>query len=215
MKMNKIIYIMSFFAGMLLLTTACENEDLNPYVEPLPGVHAFAQLAEGSAADFSYGDVNESITHNIRWISIDNQLAVNRIDLFILFNEDYTDEDDNPLVASHGGSEGILFRTIEGSEIPGNREDITFSLSQSEIYALYQNATFDYDEDGTATPVFANPEKPDRQGATAPFIADDNFVVRWVLYTENDLVVDSWSPSVCTELPGANCQVIWGVEAVE
>ncbi|WPP49267.1 hypothetical protein [Catalinimonas niigatensis] len=214
MKKNSILYSMMVLAGLLIFNTACEDEELSPYVEPLPGVHAYAELAEGAPEDFMYGDLNEEITYEIQWVSVDQQLSVNRIDLYVLFNENYVDEDGNPLVARHGGNEGILFRTIESSEVPGNRENIAFSLTQSQIFDLYEGVTFDYDdEDSTApTPVFTNPDKPSRDLPGAPFIEDDEFSVRWVLYTDNDLVFDSWSPSVCTELPGANCEVSWGVE---
>ena len=198
----------------MLSTTACEDEALNPYIEPLPGVHAYAVMAEGSPEDFAYGNTEEDVSFDIQWVSVDNALTVNRIDLFVLFNENYTDQDGNPLVARHGGDEGILFRTIEGSELPVNRTNVGFSLDQAEIYQLYEGITYDYDDDESTpeTPVFANPAKPARVIPGAPFVESDNFVVRWVLYTDDDQVFDSWSPSVCTELPGANCDVTWGVE---
>ena len=204
---------MLLFTGLMVCSTACENEELNPYIEPLPGVHGYTVMTEDSPENFSYGDTDEDVRFDIQWISVDNALTVNRIDLYVLFNESYTDEDGNPLVAEHGGEEGILFRTIEGGDIPANRTTIAFSLDQTEIYQLYEGITYDYDDDEStaATPVFSNPDSPDRAVPGAPFVDSDNFVVRWVLYTDNDLVFDSWSPSVCTELPGANCEVTWGV----
>jgi hypothetical protein len=142
---------------------------------------------------------------------VDDRLTVNRIELYVLFNENYRDEDNNPLVARHGGEEGILFMTIEGSELPANREDVSFTIDQATIYDLYKDASFDYDdnENTPETPVFSNPAKPDRDVPSAPFVEVDDFQIRWILYTDNDLVFDFWSPSVCTELPGANCEVNW------
>ena len=211
MKKTNIFYFMMLLAGMLTVSTACEDEDLNPYLEPLPGVHAFGQVADGSPANFLLGDIDQDITFNLQWISIDGQLDVESIDLFVLFNENYEDEDGNPLVARHGGEEGIFLTSIEGGDLPANRENFSFSLSQEDVLQLYQGSTFDYDEDGTAVDVFNNDFKPSRS-TTAPFIDGDEFSVRWVLTTTDGLVYDSWSPSVCTELPGANCEVTWILE---
>jgi len=198
-------------AGVLTFSTACEDEDLNPYLEPLPGVHAFGQVADGSPANFILGQTGEDITFDLQWISIDGELSVESIDLYVLFNENYEDEDGNPLVARHGGQEGVFFSSIEGSSLPSNRENFSFSLAQEDVRALYEGSTFDYDDDGTAVDVFNNDFKPARS-SVQPFINGDEFAVRWVLTTTDGLVFDSWSPSVCTELPGANCEVSWILE---
>jgi hypothetical protein len=211
MKKNSLIYSVIMLAGLMVFSTSCQDEELNPYIEPLPGVHAFGQFAEGSSSNFILGELDEDLTFSLRWISIDNQLSVEKIDLYILFNEDYEDVDRNPRVARHGGDEGRFFTSIEGSALPANREDFTFSISQSDVRSLYDGITFDYDEDGTAVNVFDNDFKPSR-AAGAPFISGDNFAVRWVLTTTDGLVYDSWSPSVCTELPGANCEINWILE---
>jgi hypothetical protein len=211
MKKNTFIHLMMVFGAMLAVSTACEDEALNPYVEPLPGVHAFAQVAEGSAQNFLLAQTEDDITFDIRWVSVDSELSVEKIDLYVLFNENYVDIDENPRVARHGGDEGVFFATIEGADLPANREDISFSISQEDVAALYQGATFDYDDDGTAENVFDNAFKPTRSG-NVPFIPGDNFAVRWELTTTDGLVYDSWSPSVCTELPGANCEVAWILE---
>lgn len=211
MKKNSLLYFMMVLAGMLTVSTACEDEELNPYLEPLPGVHAFGQVADGSPANFILGQTAEDITFNLQWISIDQELSVEKIDVFVLFNEDYEDEDGNPLVARHGGDEGVFLTSVEGSALPANRENFSFSLSQEDVRTLYEGITFDYDEDGTAVDVFDNDFKPARSSAQ-PFINGDNFSVRWVLTTTDGLVYDSWSPSVCTELPGANCEVSWILE---
>lgn len=211
MKKNSLLYFMMVLTGMLIVSTACEDEELNPYLEPLPGVHAFGQVADGSPANFILGQTAEDITFNLQWISIDQELSVEKIDVFVLFNEDYEDEDGNPLVARHGGDEGIFFTSVEGSALPANRENFSFSLSQEDVRTLYEGTTFDYDEDGTAVDVFNNDFKPSRSSAQ-PFINGDNFSIRWILTTTDGLVYDSWSPSVCTELPGANCEVNWILE---
>ena len=211
MKKNTLKYLMIIFAGVLTFSTACEDEELNPYLEPLPGVHAFGQVADDSPANFILGETDEDITFNLQWISIDRELDVEKVDLYVLFNENYEDVDGNPLVARHGGEEGVFLSTVEGSSLPANRENFSFTLSQEDVRQLYQGSTFDYDDDGTAVDVFDNDFKPARTDVQ-PFINGDNFAVRWVLTTTDGLVYDSWSPSVCTELPGANCEVTWILE---
>lgn len=211
MKKNSILYITMVLAGLLVFNTACEDEALNPYVEPLPGVHAFGQFAADSPTNFIIEETGTELDINLQWISVDGALEVEKIDVFVLFNENYVDEDGNPLVAAHGGTEGIFYTTIEGGEIPANRENTTISVSQNDVFSLYDGSEYDYDDDGVAENVFDNEFKPSRSG-DAPFISGDNFGIRWILYTTDGLVFDSWSPSVCTELPGANCEVTWILE---
>lgn len=210
--MKKLSYILSlsFLASFVLVNTACEDEEANPYLEPLPGVHAFAQVPDGEPENFIFRQPDVAIPFNIQWISIDRDLEVSKIDLYVLFNENYTDADGNPRVARHGGTEGILFRTFEGGDVPANRTTTNFSVAQSEVYQLYQGVSFDYDGDGEETPVFNNPANP-RNPQNFPFVPGDDFAVRWELTTADGLVFDSWSPSVCTEFPGANCEVAWSM----
>lgn len=209
MKKTSIFSYIALLTGFMLVNTACEDEELSPYIEPLPGVHAFAQYSEDSPQNYIYGEEDE-ITLEIEWISVDNELEVNKIDLYLLFNENYTDMDNNPRVARHGGTDGIYFMTIKGGDLPANRTSTTFSVSEDDVFNLYGDATYDYVGDGEAVAVFNNTLKPSRTGGQ-PFIAGDNFSVRWELTTTDGLVYDSWSPSVCTELPGANCSVDWSV----
>ncbi len=215
MKRISIINSTFLLLSLLIGNTACEDEELNPYVEPLPGVHAFAEVPNPgeNPTSFIYRDPSVAIPFEIEWISVDRQLEVDRIELYLLFNENYVDEDGNPQIARHGGTAGKLFQTFEGEAVPGNREDISFSVSQADMYALYQDAAYDYDGDGETTPVYSNPMTPNRT-ATVPFIPGDDFAVKWILYTTDGLKYDSWSPSVCTELPGANCEVAWGMQCV-
>ncbi len=208
--------------GLMLFSTACEDEALSPYVEPLSGVHAYAKLTESSPGSFLIGDLTNPIEMNIQWVSVDRELEVNQIEIYVLFNENYVDEDGNPLVAAHGGSQGLLFKTIDASGL-ANRENTLLTISQQDVFNLYQDATFDYDDDGTAVSVFDNDFKPSRS-TTNPFIDGDNFELRWELTTADGLLFDSWSPSICTEFNtyqaadgtpndgGFNCTVGWILE---
>ncbi len=217
---NTVLYYILLLAGLLTISTACEDEELSPYVEPLPVVHAYAKIPAESPDDFIAGALDAAINANIQWVSIDRKLEVQKIDLYILFSEEYVDPSDNPTVARHGGDEGIFFKSIEGGDLKGNRENASFTVSQADVLSLYQNATYDYNGDGNPVPVFNNTIKPSRSAAM-PFIPGDNFTVRWELTTTSGLVFDSWSPSVCTEFEtytgsdyndgGVNCTLDWTV----
>lgn len=207
---NKYI-VLTLLAG--LITLSCEDEELKQ--KNFPGwetaVNGFVQFETGSAESFVYQQTNVDLDLMFRWISIDQGVEVSKIEFFINFQESYTNPDGDPAVADHGIE---LFQTVDSPA--GNREDITLSISQADVYTLFQNATFDYDEDDNTaeTPVFNNPDKPDRDPNSSPFIDGDSFTLSWILTAADGRVFDSWSPSVCTELPGSNCQLGWQVICV-
>ncbi|MEP2670597.1 MAG: hypothetical protein ABJH04_16460 [Cyclobacteriaceae bacterium] len=202
--MKTIKYLVMTMLGVFALAVSCsDDKELIPVWETAP--NAYATKTDGTSANFVYQDASRSVGVDFRWISVDGKTTVTKVDFFLTFTEPYTDTDGNPAVANHGE---FNFKSIEGSEIPGNREVTNFSLTQADVYALYSTATFDY---GTGSvSVFNNPDKPDRT-ATDRFVAGDSFTVRWELTTDDGRVFDAWSPSVCTEFPGSNCQYTWGV----
>jgi len=197
--------------ALSLITFSCEDEELKEKNFPgwETGVNGFSQFQDGSAENFLRGDVSVDLDFSFRWISIDQSNTVNKIEFYVTFTESYTNPDGDPAVADHGTE---LIMTVDSP--PSNRDDLNFSVAQGDLYPIYQDATYDYDEDdGTAeTPVFNNPDKPLRDTSTQPFIDGDSFTLSWILYTEDGRIFDSWSPSVCTELPGSNCQMAWIVE---
>jgi hypothetical protein len=192
----------------LLLAIACKDDSIQPVPEWGSGVNGFASLQTGSAANFLLGNTTTTIDANLRWISIDNELTVNKIETFITFDESYVDTEGNPRTARHGGTTGKLFRTFEGTEVLANREDLELSISQADIFNLYQANTFDYC--GATVSVFNNPIKPTRTIST-PFINGDSFRLRWIFYTSDGRKFDAWSPSVCNEFPGSNCSLPFAV----
>lgn len=202
--MNKIKYLALTLAGIFLLSVSCsDDKELVPVWET--AVNSYATKTDGTSANFVYQNDTRVVGIDFRWISVDSKSTVTKIDFFLTFKEPYTDTDGNPAVANHGE---VLFKTIEGSDITANREVTSFIITQADAYALYSTATFDY---GTGSvSVFSNPDKPDRT-ATDRFIAGDGFTVRWELTTDDGRVFDSWSPSVCTEFPGSNCEYNFGV----
>lgn len=203
-------YFIVTFCVVLLGTMSCKDDDLVIVPEWETAVHGLGTFADGSPQNFVFQNPDVQLDVNLRWISIDQKNTVTKIELYVLFNEEYIDADGNPAVAKHGGDDGVLFQTIEGGAVPANRQDIMVSFSQTELFGLYQNAEFDYTGLGTKVNVFENPAKPERAD-NAPFVKGDGFQVKWVFTTEDGREFNFWGVSVCTEFPGANCAVNWGV----
>jgi hypothetical protein len=103
-----------------------------------------------------------------------------------------------------------LFKTIANP--PAENEYTSFTITQEDVYQLYQNKSYDYGS-GTES-VFGN-SFTTRNTTNKKFIPGDSFSVNWVLTTEDGRVFDSWSPSVCTEFPEANCKKAWSVVCAE
>ncbi|MEQ8574111.1 MAG: hypothetical protein RIB63_08620, partial [Fulvivirga sp.] len=69
------------------------------------------------------------------------------------------------------------------------------------------------DGNDAAVDVFTYAGKPNRNaGAGRVFIDGDSFILTWSLTGADGRVFEGWSPSVCTEVPGSNCQISWIVE---
>jgi hypothetical protein len=203
-RINKILLIC---AGMLI-GFSCKDDSLQVLPVWETGVNTYATKQASSAASFLNGQAAVPINLNFRWISIDGLNTVTKIEFFLTFDEGYVDKDNNPASAKHGGKDGKLFKTIEGAAVPVNRTDIPVTITQDDVYQLYKNNKYNYC--GTEVDVFSNTLKPARTPAS-PFVAGDTFALKWIVYTDDGRKFDSWSPSVCTEFPGSNCQYGWGV----
>lgn len=204
-KLNRYL-IASICAGMIGITS-CKDDSLVIIPEWETGVHGLAEVTS-SNTDFSYNDPTVDMDLELQWVSIDSKETVTRIEVFALFNESYIDLDENPKVASHGGEVGRSIMVLEGSEVPANRTPFSFSVSQSSLYDLYSDAVFDYGNGEVS--VFENPDKPQRNDEQR-FMWDDAIKIRWEFTTSDGRLFDKWGISVCTELPGANCSVDFGV----
>lgn len=196
-------------ASVVLLgaITSCKDDSLVIVPAWESAVHGLAEVTSTNT-DFSYNDPTIDLDLDLQWISIDAKAAVNRIEVFALFNEAYVDLDGNPKVASHGGDEGKSILVLEGSEVPANRTPFSLSVTQAQLYELYKDATFDYGNGEVS--VFENPDKPQRNDEQR-FMWDDALKIRWQFTTEDGRVFDKWGVSVCTEFPGANCEIDFGV----
>jgi len=210
--MKKLFKIFSILLLLSFVIVSCQDEELletnNPTWES--AVHGFGQKASGSADNFTYQDANTDIDFEFQWVSIEGANTVTRAEVYVYFNEEYVDSDGNIKTAGHGGDDGELYLTLEGGSLGGNRENVSFSVSQADVFALYTGSRFDYENGNGEVDVFNNPAKPERN-STDRFVPGDSFSIRWELTTDDGRVFSAWSPSVCTEVPGANCSVAWTV----
>jgi len=217
MKHMKKLKIFSLTLGVILaVVTSCKDNSLQIVPDWESSVHGLGAFAEGSAQNFVFADPSVSLDLTLRWVSIDNRATVEKMEVYAVFTESYTDPDGLPATADHGGDQGgVLLATYEGANVPDNALDIAFNLTQDIIYQLYKDNTFDYDKDDLTapTPVFNNPDKPDRS-PTNPFVQGDAFQIRWEFTTTDGRLFSDWSPSVCNEFPGASCTIDWGVICV-
>lgn len=194
------------------IVTACKDDTKELVPDWESGVHGQASWVAGSPTNFVFGDQSKALDFNLKWVSIDQENVVTKIDVYVLFDEPFIDPDGNPVIAKHGGNGGKLYASFSGAAVPANRTNLKINITQDAVYQLYKDASFDYDKNEATTPtkVFTNPDVPDRT-ASNPFVKGDAFTVKWTFTTEDGRTFSTWGVSVCTEYPGANCQWAWGV----
>ena len=213
----------------LLMLVGCRDESLNPLPGWESGVHAFGAFADitepkdGSggtpantlnyAKNFPASGQDQAaakINMKLRWVSLDNVLTVNKVEVYVNMIEYYDDADGNPKSASLGSK---LLKTLSP---PGaNRVYSTYSISATEVYTLFKDATVKYDK-VNAVKVFANPKNPRPTGKW--FNGSEDFVMTWKLYTADGKVFTVWnSDSICGDptpfsQAKANCQLVWDID---
>jgi len=238
--MKKILSL-TIITSLLLAFSACRDESLNPLPTFLPGVHAFTifdgiafngnllsrpqPYERANARNFPRTSQSTAkVDFKTRWVSLDNKLTVNKIEIYVRMLESYNDPDGNPKVAdlSENGK-GKLISTI--SSPAANRQWNNFSITPQQIFDAYKNATVAYNK-VTKVNVFSNPARPRPTGqwlrpaenATYGAVAADNFVVTWILYTTDGQVFNTWNPdSVCADPTSvseanSNCQLSFIVQ---
>lgn len=232
--MKKILSL-TFIASLLFAFSACRDESLNPLPTFLPGVHAFTVfdgVAEANKANtvdnakaFPKAVQNSAkIDFKTRWVSLDNKLTVNKIEIYVRMMESYNDPDGNPKVADlSGNGKGKLIATVAAPA--ANRQWNSFSITPQQIYDAYKTATVAYDKVNKVN-VFSNPARPRptnawlRPAETATYgaVAADSFIVTWILYTSDGQVFNTWNPSsICADptslsQASANCQLVFNVK---
>ena len=105
------IYLYTILSFSLLLNS-CKDESLISLPVWESAVHGYAQLQAGSKDNFKNGDPSVDLTYELKWKSIDKENVVTNIELYIFFSETYVDNDGNNKTAAHGGSDGMLFKTV-------------------------------------------------------------------------------------------------------
>ena len=204
------------FSAAITLLMSCRDESLNPNKPWEPGVHAlgvFDGVSEVGKANFAAdaktipltGQDASKIDFKIRWVSLDNKLTVTKMAIKVDMIESYTDSDGNPKTVSLGGG-GKVVKTIDTPT--ANRQWNSFSISPTEIYNLYKDATVKYDK-VNAVKVFENKTRPRPAGARlqGPLVVGgktlattDAFVVTWELTTSDGSVFRTWNEdSICLD----------------
>ena len=220
-----------FLAGFLTTIYSCRDESLNPVPQwdyAVSGFGVFDGIAfdgvvnnrpqkyeKDYAKNFPKTDQDKAkIDFKVRWVSLDNKLTVNKIEVYINMTESYDDPDGNPKTADLGGGSPKLVQTL--STVTANRQWNSFSITPLQVYNLFKDATVKYDK-VNAVKVFNNPKhaRPTGQwfdGST------DNFIVTWKLYTTDGKVFKSWNQSsVCGDITSvseanSNCQLVFGAD---
>ncbi len=207
----------------LFVLVGCRDESLNPLPGWEPAVHGFGvfDVAATSKAGLTNPYVKNlplkgqdaataTVPFKIRWVSLDNKLSVAKIDLYLEMIEYYKDADGNDKQASLGVK---LVKSI-GSPA-ANRQWNSFTISGTEAYNLFKDATVKYDK-VNAVKVFANPDNKRPTGQW--FNGSEDFVVTWVLTTTDGLVFKKFEEgSICgdpTDLSeaSANCRLYFDVK---
>lgn len=224
--MKKLItYALSL--GMVAVL-GCRDESLNPLPGWDPGVQAYAAFADvAEPAKYAATRTNSlnyaknfplsgqdtdaaKVNFKIRWVSLDNILTVNKIEIYIDMLDYYSDADGNPKTASLGSR---LIKTINPAA--ANRQYSTFSITPTEVYNLFKDATVKYDK-VNAVKVFQNPANPRPAGKW--FNGTEDFVITWKLYTADGKVFTTWNPdSICGDVTAfteaaSNCQLVFDVK---
>lgn len=210
--MNQLKFV-PYILMISLLAFSCKDDELNPIVPWESAVHGYAKFTSTSPINFVPGDKSKALDINYQWVSLDGKNTVNKIEFFVTYNESYTDAENNPRSASHGKK---LFRTVEGNQVPTNRTNINFKITQDDIVNLYKDVTFNYGN-GVVNVLARSPRT-----TAAPLTTRDNFILSWALTTTDGRYFDSWSNSTCTEFEtyrgtknndgGFNCVVNWSVK---
>lgn len=215
------------FAAGLVALLGCRDESLNPvpvWESAVHGFGVFADVTEPAAnssarphiANFarnfpltSQTATAANVNFKLRWVSLDNKLTVNKMEVYLDMVEAYTDPDGNPKTISLGNG-GRLLKTLTAA---GNREWTTFSVTPQEVFNMYKDAVVKYDRVKDVK-VFENPATPRPTGAW--FKSTDRLVLTWRLTTTDGLVYKTWSPDgICADptpysQAAANCTLVFG-----
>jgi hypothetical protein len=225
--MIKKIFSIGFALSLLLLFEACRDESLNPVPVFDPAVHGFC-IFDGVAFD---GKINNrpqkyesdyaknfpasaqdkgKLDLKIRWVSLDNKLTVNKIEVYVEMKEYYQDAEGNDKTVSLGQK---LINTI--ATPTANRQWNNFTVTPTQIFTAFKDATVKYDKT-TDVKVFSNPKNPRPTGKW--FNGTEDFIVTWRLYTTDGKIFKSGgSAGICGDVTSvseanSNCQLTFDID---
>ncbi len=225
--MKKIIS--TLFVCCIAMLMSCRDESLNPLPGWEPALHGFvifdgvAPAANAKTRNQPYitdyarnfplkaqDAATATVPFKIRWVSLDNKLTASKVDVYLEMIEYYQDADGNDKQSSLGNK---LVKSI--SAPAGNRQWNSFTISGTEAFNLFKDATVKYDKTN-AVKVFANPANKRPTGQW--FNGSEDFVVTFVLTTSDGLVFKKFNEdSICgdpTDISeaSANCRLYFDVK---
>ncbi|MFN6089541.1 MAG: hypothetical protein ACK47E_12415 [Cyclobacteriaceae bacterium] len=184
MKSIKHISLIATF--LLAIVVGCKDEKLNPYVAPLGNAHGFGQFIsqldnttllpqfgnnqfyDQTAVDRAvfFDDAltspGQKVNFQLQWQSIDNKVKITTIELYLEYDETYTDADRNPQLARHGGPTpainpsyppGKFWKSVPAGEA---RVSQRLDISANDVYEVFKNNTFKYDANSSAVNIFSS-----------------------------------------------------------
>lgn len=226
----------------------CKDDSLSPYLPPESNVTGYGQFvspADGSLippdndfydqgavdADVFFTGTNTSSEVNLKlqWISVKKDVNITNIELYLEWDEMYTDDDRNQLIASHGVGEhkptypnGKLWKTISAAS--ASRTPVDIKITYNDVYTLFQNETYDYgtgevsvfsagnlytgNTDRTGTQKFFKKRNATISGKTV-VLDGDTFVLGWRFIADDGRAFGTWYDSICAESLGFNCHAQW------
>jgi hypothetical protein len=194
------------FTLIFLVMASCRKEELNPVAVPEPGVYGQGKLLSGSFIEGN--DAASIVNMQLKWIDVNRILTINKQEIFVNFSEAYIDKNGNPAVADHGT------KSVKTMDAKGNNEASTFSISATELYNLFKDATFDYGAGkvpvfGASRPAGSRFKKTDKFSMTWAFTSTDGKVYKWwsVSVVNGEVYADPANKAIA-----ANANVDWGVK---
>jgi|LakMenE18May11ns_1017448.scaffolds.fasta_scaffold9956410_3 hypothetical protein len=184
MKSIKHISLIAIF--LLAIAVGCKDEKLNPYVAPLGNAHGFGQFISqldnktllpefGNNQFYDQTAVNnavffddllatpsQKVNFQLQWQSIDNRVKITTIELYLQYDETYTDADRNPQTARHGGPNPAVNPTYPAGKfwksVPAGEARVSqrLDISANDIYEVFKNNTFKYSSSSPAVNIFSN-----------------------------------------------------------
>lgn len=244
--MKKILSVILLVGVML----GCKDESLSPYLEPESNVIGFGQfvnpgdnsLVPPDNSFYDQGDVDAAIffTGNdpasevnlkLQWISVKQDLTVANIELYVEWDEAYTDDDRNQLTAAHGVGEhkptypnGKFWKTITAST--ASRTPVDIKITYADMYTLFQNEKYDYGTGEVDVFSAGNLYTGNTDRTTQRFYTDrtatintksvklaaDTFILGWRFIADDGRAFGTWYDSVCLESVGFSCHAQWSTE---